>query len=220
MVREAPVGLQEAWDGVDVDALQHRWQVHARHAVRGIQHHAQATDCRGIHEAHTAVHEPVEQAVVHRLGAWGGRRAGLTGQCEPADLRDPGIPRQRQCARGDHLHTGVRGRVVAGGDGRAGVVAALVHREVEHLGGGQPQRGHIGPGRSRPADERGTDAGRRQAHVVTHRHAARTGDGDERPAHALGALLVDLLAVEAADVVRLEYGRVQRHAPNPGLSAA
>jgi hypothetical protein len=43
-----------------------------------------------------------------------------------------------------------------------------------------------------------------------------TGDGDERRADALAALLVDLVGVEPPDVVGLEDAGRERHDRNPG----
>ena len=67
-----------------------------------------------------------------------------------ADLGQPGVLADRHGAGAAHLDAVVLGRVVAGGEHRAGQVE-VAGGEVEHVGGGQAGLDDVAPARSGPA---------------------------------------------------------------------
>ena len=213
---ESPVRVEEERHRIDVDAIEHRREVEPGHTVGCVQHHAQAGDGRWVDEGEAPVNEAVQQTGVGGLGA--GFRGGGGFPCpgQAAHLGNARVAGEREGSRRHHLHPGVLGRVMACRNHRAGVVAALVHREVHHLGCSEPQRGDVCACRQGTTDECCGHRGGREAYVVTHRHACSAGDGDECPADALRTILVELGAVQAADVVGLEDLRDEGHAENPG----
>ena len=131
---------------------------------------------------------------------------------ERADVADPRVARQRERALAHELRARVRLRVVRGGAHQPAVELARADEEIEHLGPDHPGVEHVRAlGHHAVAVARG-ELRRGQAHVAAEpdpqlaRPACRAAreHARERAADLLGDVAVDLLAVEAADVVGLE----------------
>ena len=98
-----------------------------------------------------------------------------------------------------------------GGDLRAPAEAARGHAVVEHLGGDHAEVDDVGAGGDRALGERPLELRPRQARVPAGAHARRPELLRERVADAPRHVGVDLLGVEAADVVGLEDAFGDRH---------
>ena len=142
------------------------------------------------------------------------RAAGLgeAGLDEPADVLDARVARQRDRALAHELGARVGLRVVRGGAHEPAVEPARADEEVEHLRADHPGVEHVGAlGGHALAVARG-ELGRGQAHVAAEAEpqvrralAGQLGEhAHERAADLLGDVPVDLVAVQAADVVGLE----------------
>ena len=101
----------------------------------------------------------------------------------------------------------VPGRIVAGGEHRAGRVEQP-GGEVELVGGREPDRHHVESLCGDPLGERPRQRGRRGAHVVPDHHAVRGAltahQTCERRSDIADELFVDLLPDDSPDVVRLD----------------
>ena len=135
------------------------------------------------------------------------------------DVADAGVAGERQRPLADQLHTGVGLGVVRGGDHGAAVELARADQVVEHLGCDHAGVDHGGALEDQAVAQLRRHRRRRQPHVaaeadpqLARRLAAQAAeDAGEGAADRVGGALVHLLAVEAADVVRLEdAGRGQR----------
>ena len=121
-----------------------------------------------------------------------------------ADVEQPGLPADGQSAAPDDLHARELLRVVRGGDADPAVEAPLADCVVQHLRSDHPDVDHVGAAVRQALDNRRGHGRRRHAHV------AADGDGawlevlGVRTTHPVAAVLVDLRAMHAADVVRLE----------------
>ena len=125
-----------------------------------------------------------------------------------ADLGEARVLADRFGAGAAQLDAVVPGRVVRGGEHRAGQaegaggVVQLVRRAEADLG-------DVGALRGRAAGEGAGQAGGRGTHVMAGHDRVRAGDLDERGAEELGRRLVPLVGDHAAHVVRLdESGQV------------
>ena len=80
-------------------------------------------------------------------------------------------------------------------------------REVDDVGGAQPDVGDVGPGQRRALDERRRERSGRRPHVAAHDDVLRAGEVRERVADAPRERLVDLVGIDPAYVVGLEDRR-------------
>ena len=161
---------------------------------------------------------------VERLDApprGGGRllAAVQAGLDQAADVLDAGVAGQRDRPLAHELGAGVCGGVVRGRAHQPAVELARPHEVVEHLRAHLAGVDHMGAlAHEALAVARG-QLGRAQAHVASETDP-QLGDGlagrarqhpRERAADQLGAVAVELRAVQPADVIRLEYVRVDPH---------
>ena len=147
--------------------------------------------------------------VLGRAAAAASPEPGLDGA---ADVVDALVAAERQRPRAHELGAGVGLRVVRGGAHQAAVEAARADEEIEHLGADHPGVEDVGAlGHHARAVAR-AQLGRGEAHVAPQPDAQLAGvlaghvgeHAHERAADLLGPVAVELLAVEAADVVGLE----------------
>ena len=142
---------------------------------------------------------------------------------EPADVLDALVAGQRDRALAHELGPGIRLRVVRGGAHEPAVELAGADEVIEHLGPDQPGVEHVGALAHHALAVACGELGSGQAHVVAEadaqvagRLAGQVGEhAHERAADLLGAVGVELLAVEAADVVGLEDLCGDRHGGDP-----
>ena len=85
------------------------------------------------------------------------------------------------------------------------------HGEIHHVGRQHPIVVDVDALFGDAVDERGLERGRRQPHVVAHRDLARSKVRGKRGADRPGSSLVDVIRIDAADVVGLEDVRVELH---------
>ena len=126
-----------------------------------------------------------------------------------ADLEQARLAAHRQRAAADDLHPRVLLRVVRGGDADAAVEPELADGEVDHLGADQPEVEHVGARVGGAVDQRGGHRRRGEAHVAPDGDPPRLEVLDVGAADRVRALLVELVGVDAADVVGLEDLRVE-----------
>ena len=115
----------------------------------------------------------------------------------------------RQRTAADDLHPGVLLRVVRCGDAHATVEPELADRVVDHLGADHPEVEDVRAAVSGAVDQRSRHRRRRDAHVAADRDAARLEVLDVRAADRVRALLVQLVRIDAADVVGLEDAGIE-----------
>ena len=144
---------------------------HGRHGVPG---HAVARVDDDLQRPDAAKVDQVAQVARRSAGAGrarrpcpGGRRrrSGTPASASVADLGQPGVLADRRGAGPAQLDAVVAGRVVAGGEHRAGQVEAAAG-EVELVGRGQPDVDDVGALAGRARGERGDELGRGRPHVV------------------------------------------------------
>ena len=121
-----------------------------------------------------------------------------------AHLLEAGVATHGQRARADDLHARVLLRVVRGGDADAAVEPELADRVVDHLGADHSEVVNIGAAVRRALHHGRGHRGSRDAHVAPDGDRAGLEMLDVGAADRVGAFLVQLRAVEAANVVRLE----------------
>ena len=164
--------------------------------------------------------EAVVQVDLLVPAAPGHRVAELAARDQIADLADAGVARQRQRAAADELRARVGLRVVRRGAHQAAVQVARADEVIEHLGADHPG---VDDARALVADARDVALGHLrggQAHVAPDadpqvadgRRLQLAQHARERAPDHVGDVLVDLIAVQAADVVGLEDSRVDLHA--------
>ena len=145
------------------------------------------------------------------------RRLSQTLVDQPVERADAGVAGQRHRAALDELGARVGLRVVRGGAHEAAVELARADEPVEHLGADHPGVDHVGALGHQAGAVAGRQLRRGQPHVAPEAdpQLARPGEvgehARERAPDRLGDVAVDLLAVEAADVVGLEDLRGGRH---------
>ena len=187
VVGEAPVEVEEVRHRVDRQAIEHRGQVEARHPVGGVQDHAQVADGRRGPRSPGTRSTNLSSRLSSRL-----RLPGVAASGGPARAMRPTSPMPASPESGSAPAVTIFmpvycGRVVARGDAGAGVEAAVGDREVEHLGGAEPQLDDVGSRGERALGEAGGDRGRGEAHVVAHGDPLGAGQRDEGGADPLGA---------------------------------
>ena len=96
-----------------------------------------------------------------------------------------------------------------GGDGDAALEPELADGAVEHLGADHADVEDVGARVGRPFDRCARHRRRRQAHVPPNRDAPRLEVLDVRPPDRVRALLVELIGIDAPDVVCLENCGIQ-----------
>ncbi len=175
------------------------------------------------------LHRPREPAVADDAGAVLGRDVHARGAALRLDIV-LGLDARAQlldvvavdgAAGQHHLEAVVVLRVVAAGDldaARAAVPAARGGHVVEHRRRHGAEVDDVQPRRGQAADQRGRQAGARQAAVAAHRHrllAGRAGLAAEGAAQVPGEGLVDGLADDTSDVIGLEGAGVGLHAGVP-----
>ena len=210
-----PVGL----DDLDRELVQDRADHRARHAVAAVHDDLQRLDHGRVDDLQRDL---VEVGVdLDLLEA-----AAARGFAEPvldvrADLGQAAVAGQRDRAALDHLRARVGLRVVAGGAHQAAVEVAAADQPIQHLGADHAGVHDVRAlGHQTLAVAQG-ELGSGQAHVaaqahpeLAHRLAGEVREGaGEAAADGLRRVAVDVLPVEAADVVGLEDAReVSRHA--------
>ena len=220
-----PIGL----DQLQLQALQQRADHRAGHAVATVDDDLQRPGRRahdvGVDELHCRrLKLPVEIDLLERSA-----RSVLVGRGVPvggglrfcfdraANVLDSRVARQRQCPLTQELCAGVAGRIVRGGAHQAAVQLARSNEVVEHLASDLAGIDHVDTGPQQALAIAGRQLRGGQAHVVTEadsklRHGLAGQAAEhvrERAADPLGDVAVDLLAVQAADVVGLEDLRCQ-----------
>ena len=140
------------------------------------------------------------------------RRREVAGQRRRrAHLVEPRVAADRQRPAAHDLHAVVLRRVVRGGHDEPAVEAAVGDREVHHLGADEADVDDVGAAVAGALDRGRVQLGRRQAHVAPDRHAVRLEDLDVGAGGAVGAVGVELVGDEPADVVGLEDGWREGH---------
>ena len=207
MVRERAVELAVEDGERERKALEHLRHDEPAHAVRGVGHDRERTQHRGVDEGSHVVAERLEEVEVLDLARdLAARRDARRDHL--LDLGEPGLLADRRRARAAQLDAVVLRGVVAGGEHRAGRVE-LAGREVDDVGGAEPDVGHVGAGEGRALDERGRERHRRRAHVVADDDLLRAREVGKRVADTAREVLVDLFGIQPAHVVGLE-NRVER----------
>ena len=197
---------------VEPEALQQRTDHRPGHPVAAVDDDLQRLDRARVHERERDLVEGVVEVDLLDRARARGRRVRDPALDQPADVLDALVARQRERALAHELRAGVRLRVVRGGAHQAAVELARADEPVEHLGADHSRR--RAPRRPRARAHRGSGRPARggQAHVapdadaqLADRLAGERGeDVRERAADQLGDVAVDVLARDAADVVRLE----------------
>ena len=207
MVREGAVRLEETAHGVHGQSLEDRRHHRARHAVSGIDDDAKRLDLTDVDEREDALDK--SGVDVHAL------RGRVVDELRALDLLGPvthveeaRIAADGESAPADDLHPRVLLRVVRGGDHDAAVDVELADAEIEHFGADHSDVLDLGTAVGGTLHDRPGDRRRRDAHVAPDRDRLGLELLDVRPAHCIGARLVQLGRVDAAHVVRLEGLRV------------
>ena len=223
VIGELPVGLPVGLDQIEPEPLEQRPDHRPGHAVAAVDDHLQRRDHVRIDERQRGLLELVhDRDLLHRAAAGGIAEAGV----DPVpNVGDPGVARQRERAAPDELRPGVTLGVVRGGAHQAAVEVMRADQEVQHLGRdlagvehgrrprcrSRPDRPSASSGAvrrmSRPRPSRSSPVGLPSS--VGDHARERAADRDRRVA-------VDLVAVDAPDVVRLEDRRVHGFA-HPGV---
>ena len=210
VVGEGAVQLEVERHDVQRQPGEHLGHRVAGHPVARVDDHPQRSAGRQVDQAAQVgrvVGEHVALLDGARHGARSRRDALLDGL---ADRRQAGVRADGRRARPAQLDAVVLGRVVAGGEHRAGDVEGA-RGEVEHVRARQPDVDHVEAVRGDALGERVDQVGRRRAHVVA--DDDHTGLGRLRPqqpgqrrADLADERRVDLLTDDASDVVRLDHG--------------
>ena len=211
MVRERPVRLEVAADGVDRQPVEHRRQHRARHPVRRVDHDLERRDPRHVHERQHLLDERGPDVLLALSAAARRTLVAVSNDLlgPVPDLEETRLAPDREGAAADDLHARVLLRVVRGGDANAAVEPELGDGEVDHLRADQTDVEHVGASVQRALHERGRHTGRGDAHVTTGCDSARLEVLDVRAADRVRAFLVELVRMDAADVVGLEHLRVE-----------
>ena len=136
------------------------------------------------------------------------------------ELRDTGVAAERQRAVLHELHAVVLRRVVRRGHHDPAVQPLRGDAEVQHLRRDEAEVDGRGAGRGRSGRERLDQPGRRGPGVHAGAEPGRAQLLRQGAADALGGGLVQLLRVEAANVVGLEDAVRDGHAPSLFLSCS
>ena len=174
VVGEAPVRLAVQLDDIAADATKQLGTVAARHAVAGIDHHAESAG-RPDQAHHDA--EVVVADIARRHGALA--RLEVPPLDRVAQLLDL-VLAQRGGAGVDHLHAVVVHRVVASGDVGAAVQTPVGGGEVQHRRGDLADVDDVEAGGAHPLHECGLELGRRLPVVPAHGDGATPPTANER----------------------------------------
>ena len=227
VVGEVPIGGPVGLRQLQPQPLQQRPHHRPGHAVGAVDDDLQRParpDHLGVDEAQRRSLELAVQ--VHLLDH--ARRSGATiGRPRPAagvllrfdlhaDVLDALVAGQRERPLAHQLHARVGLRVVRGRTHQPAVQRPRAHQVVDHLAAHQPGVEHVHALRHHPGAVAGGKLRGGQAHVVAHPDPQLGGGlAGQPPEHAhegapdqLGQVGVDLLAVQAPDVVGLEDLRV------------
>jgi len=189
-------------------SFEHLRHHEAAHAVRGVGDDHERFQRGDVYERTHVIAEGLEEVDVldpaRDLAA-----RGHTGRDHLLDLREAGLLAHRRGAGPAELDAVVLRRIVAGREHRAGRIE-LARREVDDVGGAKADVGHIRARERRTLDEGRGERHRRRPHVVTDDHLLGSGEVRERVADLARERLIDLIRVNAANVVSLEDG-VERH---------
>ena len=191
--------------------LEDRSDHRPRHPVAAVEHDPQRPDRGRVDERERAAPElraDVDLLAAPRLAV----RLAHARDDERADVADAGVARQRERALAHELGPGVRLRVVRRRAHEPAVEPARADEEVEHLRPDHPGVEHVGALGQHPVAVARGQLRRAQPHVAAEPDPQRARrlaaqpreDARERAPDPLGQVAVDLLAVEAADVVGLE----------------
>lgn len=214
MVREGAVEFEVHRYDVERQALEDRGYGVAAHAVARVHHDLERPDRGQVHEAEEVGGVVVEGvALGERSVAGGGGGRSVLGPPfhEAADVGEAGVLAHRGGSGAAELDAVVLGRVVRGGEHRAG------HAEgsggvVQLVGGAEADQGDVGAAGLCAPGEGAREAGRGRAHVVADDDRVRVGDLDERRAEEFGERFVPLVGYDASHVVRLhELRQISNH---------
>ena len=210
MVGELAVGRPVGGDEVEAELLEQRADHRAGHPVAAVDDDAQRLDRAGVDELQRVGLEVfVDLDLLD--GAAAGRVREARGDRAP-DVLDAGVAAERDRALADELGARVGLRVVRGRAHEAAVELARADEPVEHLAADLPG---VDDGRAlgdHPVAVAGGELGRAEAHVAAQADAQLAGrlaaevrqHPCERAPDRLRGVAVDLVAVQAADVVGLE----------------
>ncbi len=213
MVGKLAVGRPIARHEVEAEAVQQRPDHRPGHPVATVDDDAQRLDLLRVDELQRGGLELLEDLDVFDRAVGGRGRFLAEALLDPlAHVLDAGVPAQRDRALLDELRARVRLRVVRGGAHQPAVELARADEEVQHLAADLPG---VDDGRALGDHPFAVARGElrcRQAHVAAEPDAQLAGGlvrevgqhERERPPDELGDVAVDLLAVQAADVVGLE----------------
>ena len=203
-----PVGLHLVQRQRVEDGPHHR----PRHPVPAVQHDLHRPDAGGVHEARDGRAELVVDGLLVEPAAGLRRRSELAFGNGASHVADPGVSRERDRPALDQLGPGVVPGVVRGGAHQPAVELARSDREIEDLGAHPADVQDIGALVPQPIRIAGRHGRRREAHVPAKGHPqlggraalARGQHAGERPPDPVRRVLVQLVGVDASDVVRLE----------------
>ena len=203
VVREGAVRLEVAADDLDLrQALEHRRQHRAGHAVGGVDDDPKRRDRVDVDEGEHLVDEAGPDVERRDLAALRDRaEAGLGARAHVLEAR---VATDGQRSGADDLHARVLLRVVRGGDADPAVEPELADRVVDHLGADHPEVADVGAAVRGALHHGGGHRRRGDAHVAADGDRAGLEVLDVGAPDRVAALLVQLRAVEAANVVRLE----------------
>ena len=209
-VREVAVRRPVRLDQVERQLVQQRTDHRAAHAVAAVGDDLHPLDVRRVDELHRTLLEVRADVDVLRRPAAG--RIGHALLHHPADVLDARVAGQGDRTLAHQLRARVGGGVVRGGAHEPAVEAPGADEEVQHLGPDLADVQHVGALGLHAGAVAGGEGGRGEAHVAAEAEP-QLGDGlagevrdhaREAATDLLGDVLVDLLAVQAADVVGLE----------------
>ncbi len=210
VVGEGAVQLEVHRDELDRQAVEDGRHGVAAHAVAGVHRDLERADRGEVDEAEQVVGVAAQGVLLGehaRLHALGRDRDGVVlggpGLDQLADLGQAGVLADRGGAGPAQLDAVVLGRVVAGGEHRAGQVE-LAAGVVELVGRAEPDLHHVGTVGGGALGEGQAQRRGGGAHVVADHDRGRAGDLHERGTEGPGQALVPLVRDDASDVVRLD----------------
>jgi hypothetical protein len=187
------------------------------HPVAAVDDHAQRLDGARVDDLKRVLVEVVEELDLLDAPATGG--LAQTGRDLVLDIPDARVAGEGKSAPTHQLRTGVLLGVVRGRTHEAAIEIARAHQVVEHLGADLAGVEDGGALRAHPISVGLGELGRSEAHVapepepeLRRRFVLELADhAGERAADEPGGVEVDVVAIDAADVVGLEDSRVDRH---------
>jgi len=216
----SPLSSTKKQRSASAEALEQRADHRAGHAVAAIHDHLQRAHRIGVdHRERGCLEFLIDVDFLQRAERGRAPIAIETLLDRAADVLDALIPRQRDRSLAHELRTCVGLRIVRGGAHQPPVELAGADEEIQHLGTDLAGIEHTHPLHQKPLAIARRELGSGQAHVATEAHTqlgrrlARQfrQHARKRASNLYGRLTVDLLAIEATDVIRLEDARVDRH---------